>query len=182
VLFLVFVSRVLGGGAAEIGWLMSAQAIGGLIGGVLVGRFGKLVRPAQLIGVGGVLFGLLDLAIFNYPAFFPGFLPAVVLFIAVGVPGVVMFTGINTLLQSAVADEYRGRMFGAFGTTGALMALAGSALAGALGDHVPVVPVLSIQGGVYIIAGLCILVLLQDQQLASPEQQNVMADTLEANL
>ena len=41
VLFVVFVNRILGGGAQEIGWLMSAQAVGGLIGGGLVGWLGS---------------------------------------------------------------------------------------------------------------------------------------------
>jgi len=82
-----------------------------------------------------------------------------------------------------VADEYRGRVFGAFGTTGALMALAGSALAGALGDRVPVVAVLSIQGGVYIVAGLGVLALLHDvQSVTAREQQNLTADNLEVNV
>src|SRR5207249_1937557 len=32
VLFVGFVNRVVGGGAPELGWLMSAQAVGGLLG------------------------------------------------------------------------------------------------------------------------------------------------------
>jgi MFS family permease len=177
VLFVVFVNKILGGGAAEIGWLMSAQAIGGLIGGVLVGWVGNRVPPSRLIGLGGVAFGLIDLAIFNYPAFFPGFLLAVVLFVVVGVPGVGMSTGINTLLQSAVADEYRGRIFGTYGTTAALLALLGTSLAGALGDRLGVVTVLNIQGGAYVVAGLVVLALLPGvQYLAAREQTGLIID------
>src|SRR5207247_8898340 len=107
---------------------------------------GNRLPPSRLIGLGGIAFGLIDLAIFNYPAFFPGFLLAVVLFVAVGVPGVGMFTGINTLLQSAVAAEYRGRICGTYGTTAALLALLGTTLAGGPGDRIGLVTVLNIQG------------------------------------
>lgn len=168
VMFVLFVNTVLGGGAQEIGWLMSAQAVGGLLGALLVGRLGG-GRPALMIGVAGVLFGLIDLAIFNYPAFFPGFLPIVMLFVLVGMPGVAMFTGMNALLQLAVADEYRGRVFGTYGTTGALLAIVGTVLAGALGDRVPVVTVLNIQGLAYVLAGLAVLALLGGRAIARHE-------------
>jgi MFS family permease len=171
VLFVVFVSRVLGGGATEIGWLMSAQAVGGLLGGVLVGWIGHRVAPTRLLGVGAVLFGLIDLTIFNYPAFFPGFGLAVALFVAVGIPGVVLSTGRSTLLQSAVADAYRGRVFGTYGMTGALLALLGTTLAGTLGDRVGVVTVLNIQGCVYVLAGLVVPALLGGAHRASAAEE-----------
>jgi MFS family permease len=164
VLFVVFVNRILGGAAQEIGWLMSAQAVGGLIGGVLVGWIGNKASSITLIGLGALAFGLIDLAIFNYPAFFPGFMLALILFVAVGIPGVAMRTGMNTLLQSAVADEFRGRVFGTYGMTGALLALIGATLAGTLGDRIGTVTLLNIQGGVYVIAGLLVPVLLRSSR------------------
>jgi MFS family permease len=171
VLFVVFVNRILGGGAAEIGWLMSAQAVGGLLGGVLVGWLGARVRPARMIGVATILFGAIDLAIFNYPRFFPGFLPVLALFVVVGVPGVFEVTGVNTLLQTSVADAFRGRVFGAIGMVGSLMALIGLTLAGLIGDRVGVITVLNIQGAVYILAGLVVLALLPDVSRAPAHKQ-----------
>ena len=50
VLFLVFVNRVLHGGALELGWLMSAQATGGLLGGLVVGWVGRRVPPSRSWG------------------------------------------------------------------------------------------------------------------------------------
>jgi MFS family permease len=177
VLFVVFVNRILGGGAQEIGWLMSAQAVGGLIGGVLVGWVGNKASSSALIGLGALAFGLIDLAIFNYPAFFPGFALAVALFVAVGIPGVAMRTGMNVLLQGAVADEYRGRIFGTYGMTGALLALLGATLAGTLGDRLGPVTLLNIQGGVYVIAGLLVPVLLRGaRRAAGLNQRSVMVD------
>jgi MFS family permease len=160
VLFVVFVYKILHGGALQLGWLMGAQAVGGLVGSVLVGYVFKFLSPSRLIGISAVLFGLIDLVIFNYPAFFPGFALALILFVLVGIPGVGTMTSSYTLLQMAVADEYRGRIFGAIGTTGALFMLSGTILAGFLGDHVGVVTVLNTQGVVYVLAGVFALVTL----------------------
>jgi MFS family permease len=177
VLFVVFVNQILHGGAPEIGWLMSAQAVGGLIGGVVVGWIGHRFAPTRLIGIGSVLFGLLDLAIFNYPRFSASFLPAIGLFVAVGVPGVIARTGINTVLQTVVADEFRGRIFGALGMTASLMMLIGSTVAGTFGDRVGVIAILNIQGGVYVLAGLVAFALLGGRrQLRAPEQAGLVAD------
>src|SRR5216684_5562540 len=161
VLFVVFVNRILHGGALQIGWLMGAQAVGGLIGGLLVGYVASRVSSSRLIGFGAIAFGFVDLVIFNYPAFFTGFIIAVILFVIVGIPGVGMSTGITTLLQTAVADEYRGRIFGAIGTTSSLLMLLGTTLAGLTGDLLGVVTVLNIQGGVYVLAGVVVLLLLR---------------------
>jgi Na+/melibiose symporter-like transporter len=154
VLFVVFVNRVLRGGALEIGWLMSAQAIGGLLGGLLVGSASRLLTPARLIGLSGILFGALDLAIFNYPAYIPGITLGLILFALVGIPGVGFMTGVSALLQTSVADQYRGRIFGALGTTQGLLMMIGTISAGALGDRLGVVTVLNMQGCGYILAGL----------------------------
>jgi MFS family permease len=177
VLFVVFVNRILGGGAAEIGYLMSAQAVGGLLGGLLVGWLGARVPPARLIGIPTILFGAIDLAIFNYPRFFPGFLPVLALFVLVGVPGIFKVTGMNTLLQISVDDAFRGRVFGAFGMVASLMALIGLTLAGLIGDRVGVITVLNIQGAVYILAGLMVLGLLRDTgRAAAQEQPGILVD------
>jgi MFS family permease len=160
VLIIVFVNRVLHGGALQFGWLMSAQAIGALIGSVLVGWAGSRLLAARWIGLCCIAFGLIDLAIFNSPAFFPVFLVSFGLFILVGVPGVAFATGLTALQQAATPDAYRGRVSSTFFTSGALMGLIGTVIAGTLGDHLGVVLVLNIQGGVYVFAGVCVLALL----------------------
>jgi MFS family permease len=161
VLFVVFVNKILHGGALQIGWLMGAQAVGGLIGGIFIGYVTRKVSPAHLIGFGAISFGFIDLVIFNYPRFYPAFLIALILFVLVGIPGVGMLTGVNTLLQTAVTDEYRGRIFGAVGTTSALLMLLGTTLAGVLGDLLGVVTVLNVQGFMYVLAGILVLYLLR---------------------
>src|SRR5699024_6381110 len=95
----------------------------------------------------------------------PGLAPALVLFVLVGVPGIAGMTGIMALLQMAVADAYRGRVFAALGTLTSLAALAGTLMAGFLGERFGVVTVLNIQGFGYVLAGCAALALLRPSVL-----------------
>lgn len=168
-LFPPFVRVALDGGALELGWLMSSQAVGGLIGGVVVGSLAGRLSPARLLGLGALLLGLIDLAIFLYPSFVEGIALGLVLFVLVGVPVTGVLTGLQTLLQTSTEDSHRGRVFGALGTTQALLMLCGALLGGALGDAVGIVPVLVVQGGAYVLAGLLVLVLLAgDETVEKP--------------
>lgn len=160
VLFVPFVTDVLHGQALELGWLMSAQAVGGLLGGVLLARVATRLEPATILGPSAIVFGLIDLAIFNYPAFFTGFTIALILFIVVGLPAAAVGAGFSTLLQNNTTDSYRGRVFGALSTTMALLMLAGMGFASFAGDKFGIVPVINIQGFVYVLAGLLAIRLL----------------------
>ncbi len=176
VLFIVYVSKVLHGGALQLGWLQGAQAVGGLIGGLLIGFVVRKVSLPHLIGFGAIAFGFIDLLIFNYPTFFPGIVIGLVLFVLVGIPGVGFSTGVTTLLQISVEDEYRGRIFGAMGAISALLMLLGTTLAGFLGDPLGVITVLNTQGAMYVLAGICVLVLLRSvavKETAQVEQELV---------
>ena len=159
-LFPPFVRIALDGGALELGWLMSAQAVGGVLGGLVVGFAAARLSPPRLLGLGAVLFGLTDLAIFLYPSFVQSMAVGLALFVLVGIPATGMLAGLQTLLQTSAEDRFRGRVFGALGTTQALLMLAGTLLGGALGDAIGVVPVLVVQGFAYVAAGILVLVLL----------------------
>ena len=78
----------------------------------------------------------------------------------VGLTGVGLFVTGQTLLQSGVADEFRGRVFGALMTSWALAELLGMALAGVLGGRVGVVPMFDAAGALYCAAGLLARALL----------------------
>ena len=168
-LFPPFVRVALDGGALELGWLMSAQAVGGILGGLVVGSAAVRLSPRRLLGVGAILFGLIDLAIFLYPAFVEGVALGLALFVLVGVPATGMVAGLQTLLQTSAEDRYRGRVFGTLGTTQALLMLAGTLAGGALGDTVGIVPVLVVQGGAYVAAGVLVLGTLADNDKRAEE-------------
>jgi MFS family permease len=160
VMIAVFVSKVFGGGPEELGLLFGSQAIGGMIGSFFVGNVAKRVAPARLLGFSAVLFGIIDLAIVNYPTFYPSIVPAYVLIALVGIPAVGLITSMYTLLQVGSPDEYRGRVFGAWGTTATLASLVGMVLASTFGDALGPVTLLNLQGSGYVFAGLLALVML----------------------
>jgi MFS family permease len=180
VLFVPFVTEALGGAALQIGWLMSAQAIGGLIGTALIGPVAQRISPERLLGPSSILFGLIDLAMFVYPAFVQTFTPALVLIILVGIPAVGFGTSFHTLLQTNVADRYRGRIFGAYTMTASVITLAGMGAASVLGEMIGIVVVISVQGIVYIIAGLIALMLPRMSDMHSGARDSEIALSQEA--
>jgi MFS family permease len=162
-----WLKQVLHGDALTRGWMASAQAVGGLIGGLLIGRVSNVVRPAYLIGLSGIVLGLVSLALINVTALpidASLWLPvALLLKLLQGVPIMSLFVSVDTLLQQSVADRYRGRIFGAYGAISALTMLGGQVAASLLGDRVGLVPVLNWMGIMYLLAGVCALVLLREQ-------------------
>ncbi len=171
VLLVVWIARVPDGGAAEYGWLMSAQAVGGLIGGARTAAVARVVSLPWLLGLSGIAIGLIDLLIFNDPTVFPGIFPGLILFVVVGLPVSWFFTTQTTLLQQGVSDIDRGRVFGALATTGALMTFLGTFLAGLLGNRIGAVAVLSVHAAGNAAAGLAAL-----QRLAALSIQNATAE------
>jgi MFS family permease len=164
-LYPIFVNVILHGEALQIGELMSAQAVGGLLGGLIAGWVGHRMLSRKVIGCSAVLFGLLDLAIFNVPGLLasvgvPIFAIEIGLFIAVGLPAIGMSTGTLTLVQAKSPDAYRGRVFGILGMLMGLLGVVGTLLAGFFTDRLGVVTMLNIQGAGYVVAGLLLLTLL----------------------
>jgi MFS family permease len=160
VMMAVFVAQIFGGGPEELGLLFGCQAIGGMVGSLFVGNVAKKIDPTRLLGLCAVVFGIISLAIINYPAFYPSIIPAYVLIALIGIPVVGLITSLFTLLQTGAEDEYRGRVFGAWGTTATIASLAGMVIATALGDTLGPVILLNLQGLGYMLAGLMVLVLL----------------------
>ncbi|HEX6556599.1 MAG TPA: MFS transporter [Ktedonobacteraceae bacterium] len=178
VLFPVFVYRVLHGEALQIGQLMSAQALGGLLGGLLLGWLGQRMMSRWSIGLSSLAAGCTDLLIFNFPAFFPFYWVSVGLFIAVGV--ITTFrAGREALLQAKSPDAYRGRIFGALGMVTGLLSLIGTITAGFVTARLGVVAVLNIQATGFLCAGLLALLLLpRGNKLASSQEEPAPAEPL----
>jgi MFS family permease len=156
VLMVIYITVVIGGGALEFGWLLTAQAVGGLLGGLFVGQLSKRVKPKQLVGPGFLLLGIIDLLIFNIPN-----LPvALILMAVVGLPVVALQAGVMTLFQTSVPDRFRGRVLGAYGTTYSLVLLASTLFTSFFGSAIGVVLMLSAAATLDVLAGLAALKLL----------------------
>ncbi len=109
-LFVPYAVDVLDGGGPLYGALLSAQAIGGLVGGFALGVLGSPLPPARLLALSAIVFGSIDLVIFTYPAFLDGYVLALVLMVVVGLPAAALYASYTTLTQTAVVDAYRGRL------------------------------------------------------------------------
>lgn len=153
VLLIVFVKEVLHGGALQFGWMATAQGVGTLVGGLLIGHISKQVGPRYLILAGALSAGLLFLVVIHAAS-----LPvALVLLALIGVPVVGLIVSIQTLLQTSVDDSFRGRVFGTYSATVALVTMIGMGAAGTLGDVLGVLPMLSVGSGLFIVAGVAAL-------------------------
>jgi MFS family permease len=163
-----WVKSVLHGTALTFGWIATAQAIGGLLGSVLMPYVSKVMKPTRLIPLSGVLVGLLLLAIVNIPILAVD----LVLVSLAGVAVIGFFVNLYTLLQANAVDAYRGRIFGAFGVVQALTMLLGMVLASSLGDRIGIVPVLDIAASCDILAGLLAIFVVRNlkQPVPEPEQ------------
>ncbi|HEY1180259.1 MAG TPA: MFS transporter [Phytomonospora sp.] len=173
--FIVYTERTLGGGADEYAWLIAAQAVGGVLGGLVGGWFAQRWSPRLLLGVGALLFGSIDLFTFNYPKLWVHVLPGIVAMVLVGVPSVFMFASAQTLLQRHSVDEFRGRIFAARGTITSACVLLGSGLVMLLDGRADVVTMLNIQGVFPLLAGVAALVLLPKKAAPAEETPAVEA-------
>ena len=164
-LFVPWTTDALHSDATGYGLLLSTQAIGGLAGAIVIGRMGSRVDPLRLVILGSLVFGLIDLGLFTYPAIYPYIGPALVVMVVVGVPGAAMMAGIATLEQTLASDSHRGRVIGALGAVGAVGSLVGAVAAGFLGQAVPVVLLLVVQGSGYVIASLAVAWMTRRQRV-----------------
>lgn len=165
-LLVPLVKNVYHGDAFLLGFLMTFRGAGGLVGGLLTDLFSKRVRTPYLMAVGFFLSGATLLVIINIPS-----IPlAALLLAACGIVVMFWIIGSQTLLQSNIADAYRGRVFGAYDTTSAVLSVIGLTLGSVLGNTVGILPVLDAANALYLLAGVLTLVLLSRVVIKSPPQ------------
>jgi MFS family permease len=169
-LFVPWVTDALNSNAAGYGAVLSTQAIGGLIGAIVIGRMGSRANPLTLLIGGALTFGLIDLVLFTYPVVYPYIGPALVGMVIVGVPGAAMMAGIATLQQTLAADSHRGRVIGALGAVSAVGSLVGAIGAGFLGEVLPVILLLVVQGSGYVIGSAVVAYLTRGRRFAPASQ------------
>jgi MFS family permease len=159
-LFAPYVRSVLHGGPEALGVISGIQAVGGVVGGLVVATFGARWSPRLMLGLGAISFGVVDLAIALYPLAWVSAVPAAVLMVAVGLPGAIASAGMLTLFQQHTNDRERGRAFGLLLLVRSTATVLGSLTAGVLGGIIGIVPVMAWQGCGYVIAGALVLLLL----------------------
>lgn len=160
-LFAPFARSVLHGTGADYGLIVSAQAIGGIAGGMFAAWLGNRLNASRALGWAAIAFGATDLVLFLYPLAWTAVWPAAVLFVIAGIPGAFIIVAAITLLQRHAGERHIGRVFGALGVVEGVAVVAGTLTAGLLAQTLGIVPVLVTQGAGYVVAGCLALVALR---------------------
>ena len=160
VLFVLFALGPLRGSDADVGILRGIQAIGAIAAGLVLGFLARGTSPRLLTAASLFAFGALSLVTWNLPLVTTAIWPYILLFAAVGAPGVIMVAGLMSTLQEHSEPRQRGAVFAAVGLFSALGQAAGILL-GALADGpLGLLPLLEIQGGLYLLSGVVALLWL----------------------
>ena len=150
VLFVLFVLRSLHAGDQIVGLLRGVQAIGGVLGGLVVGIWATHLS-ARTLAVGGLAaFGLVSLLTWNSPAITTETWWYVALFIAVGLPATALVTGLVTGTQRASPRRVLGRVLSLVQVAQALGQGTGIVLAGLLSGTVSLTVLLNLQASCYL--------------------------------
>ncbi|MFD2417012.1 MFS transporter [Amycolatopsis pigmentata] len=157
VLFVVFVTRTLGGGDAEVGLLRGVQAVGGMAAGLGLAWLARRASPGKLFGWGALAFGVLAAVIWNSPLVTTSFGLYVVLFVVVGAPIVVLNAGLMSVVQLAIPPERTGRAMAGLFAGEAVFQVAGMVGAGAVAAYTGPAVLLNAQAVFGVAGGLIIL-------------------------
>jgi len=128
VLMPIFARDVLHGGPSALGFLMGGSGVGALAGALYLASRRGVLGLGKMIPVGAGIFGL---GLIGF-ALSRNFFWSLTLLTAVGFGQMIQLATSNTLLQTMVDDDRRGRVMGFFTVAFVGMAPVGSLLAGAL--------------------------------------------------
>lgn len=162
------VGNVIGGGAGTLGLIMSAQAIGGILGAWWATRITDRHDPLLVLGITCVVGAVLLAAVFNYGWIYPQAWPAVVLTALIGVPFAIFGATQVLVLQRYAAPGMRGRVFALAIGIMALTQLAGILLAGITGEQWGAA-VINVDAVAYLVVGIIALhITLRSRRDATP--------------
>jgi MFS family permease len=147
VLMPIFAAQVLHGGAHTLGFLMGASGIGALIGAMFLAARKSVVGLGRMVPIAATGFGVgliaLGLSRFLWLS--------LLLMLFVGGSMMIQMAASNTILQTIVQDDKRGRVMGFYSMAFLGMAPFGSLLAGALASRVGAPRTVVICGSICIV-------------------------------
>jgi MFS family permease len=148
VLMPIFAAETLHGDAHTLGWLMMAPGIGALVATVYLASRKSIYGAGPRIAAGAMLFGagLVGLGFSQHLAL------ALVALAFVGLGMIVQLATCNTILQTIVEDDKRGRVMSLYTTAFMGMAPFGSILGGAIAHRIGV-QLTMVCGGFICLAG-----------------------------
>jgi MFS family permease len=147
VLMPIFAAQVLHGGAHTLGFLMGASGIGALIGAMFLAARKSVVGLGRMVPIAATGFGVgliaLGLSRFLWLS--------LLLMLFVGGSMMIQMAASNTILQTIVQDDKRGRVMSFYSMAFLGMAPFGSLLAGALASRVGAPRTVVICGSICIV-------------------------------
>jgi MFS family permease len=131
-----FADTVLHGGPEVYGWLNAATGVGAVISALLIAQFGDRGKRGVWLNAANFTFPIV-LALF---ALTPLLAPSLLLACLLGMGFMTHMTMSNTLLQTRVEDQFRGRVMSLFTLTFFGLSPFGNLLIGALGQQFGLMP------------------------------------------
>lgn len=150
VLMPIFARDILMGGPGTLGVLMASSGIGALVGAVFLATRKSILGLGRWIVYGSCLFGC-SIAAFSFSR--AVWFSAAMLLIS-GFGMIVQMASSNTILQTIVEEDKRGRVMSFFAFAIIGTAPLGSLFAGSLGEKIGVVPTVAISGLICIAGAL----------------------------
>jgi MFS family permease len=149
----MFARDVFQGDARTLGWLMSSSGVGALAGALYLGTRRTVRGLGRVIAFGGSSMGV-GLIGFALSRWLPLSLPCLTL---VGMGGVLLMASSNTLVQTMVEDDKRGRVMSIFSMAFTGTMPLGNLLAGFVAGRVGPATTLAVSGTLCIIIALLFL-------------------------
>ncbi|HEY6328993.1 MAG TPA: MFS transporter, partial [Blastocatellia bacterium] len=150
VLMPIFAKQVLGGGPTELGILLGAGAVGALGGALMLAARSRVEGLGRVVATAIVFFGLSLIAF----SFSTKFILSTILMVPAGFTVMLQLSGTNTLLQTMVPDQMRGRLMSLYSVSLLGMAPFGSLLSGKLADMIGAPMTVALGGAICSIAAL----------------------------
>ena len=144
----VFAEDILQGGPRVYGYLMSATGVGALVGAIFLASRSRLKGLAEMIFIAGVLYGAGLFAL----SFSRLLAVALVIAVVLGFALMMQMASSNTIVQSMVDDQKRGRVLSLFVMARRGVESLGSLLLGAVASWVGTPGTLMIGGAICLLA------------------------------
>jgi MFS family permease len=153
VLMPVFAKDILHGGPHTLGFLMGASGIGAVIGAIHLASMKTVLGLGKLIVISSCAFGI-GLIIFSLSRYT---LLSLSIMLVIGFGMIVHMASSNTILQTIVDDDKRGRIMSFYAMAFTGMAPFGSLMAGSLASHIGAPDTLAISGIVCVLGSFLFL-------------------------
>ena len=169
VLMPIFADRILHAGARGLGILMGASGVGALVGSIMLALRSTVRGLGTWVAVSSATFGAMLIAFgFSHTLWL-----SVAILVPLGGAMIVQMSSSNTLIQSMVPDELRGRVMAAYTMMFMGMGPLGSLAGGTVADRAGAPAAVMIGGAITIVAA--IVFSLRLPSLRGPARQLILA-------